>query len=958
MTFLLPRGVLASPPSSGDWVVNGTESYRDQVIELNGNLIIEGGGNLTFRNVTLKLNCAYDGQYGIQVKTGGSFYVLEGSVITAVDPSYEYYFSVGSTFRMNHSELHESGYEAGGMGSVGLTIESTDDAIVENSLISNNWVGIMCYWASPIIRNNNISSNANTGICLGNSNATIEGNHLENNDGADAILLMGSSPIIRANTITGNNGVGIRCIDYSNPTILSNVITNNAWYGIECGTHSSPTIQGNNISLNGGVGVYCWNYSSPTISNNVITNNDGHGIQCDDHSNPTIEDNIITSNRFNGIYCFNYSNPTIRSNILTSNGAHAWGSGISCDDHCSPTIQNNTLTNHPNCGITAHSYSNPLIKENDITSNTQWGIQCDTYSSPIIQGNKIALNNFSGIICSGYSNPIVQGNEIMLNRHWGITCQNGSRPEIHWNDIINDEVGNEDPNLVINATYNYWSSPEGPEVGKEVSANVTYNPWLNESIIVVGITYPLQGAMVSGVVTVAVDARAIKGISAVRFYLDDTLTHTDYDSPYQWSWNTSHYVEASHELRAVAQGILGCKRMAAVTVAVDNTLPAGKITSPKMGAYVSGTCPISLFGSDANFEAMQLYVDEDLMETWYSGGNRTYNWKTGAYSDGGHAIKLMIRDKAGNNRTVSIPVTVDNTVPTTEILTPTEGTLLTGKYNATFTFYDVNLLNATLKVDGKIYDVTNNAWFLLNTTELTEGSHRITLIAIDKAGNRAEKGVTVILDHTRPAVGIKSPVDNAKLHGTVMINWTASDANLRWIRLIIENFVYDVTAATSFPLNTTMLKDGNYTIMIMAIDGAGNYATASIRVLIDNTPPAVSIESPADRATVSLRLVIAVGASDFSGVSKVDFYINNVLSFTKLETPYRWEWDTTQYDNGEYTIRVVAFDMVGLTSSRQITVTVQNVKVPWWQERALEIIGTIAAIGALIVAILERKRKH
>jgi len=464
--------------------------------------------------------------------------------------------------------------------------------------------------------------------------------------------------------------------------------------------------------------------------------------------------------------------------------------------------------------------------------------------------------------------------------------------------------------------------------------------------------------MVSGVVTVAVDARAIKGISAVRFYLDGMLVQTDYDSPYQWSWNTTHYAEALHEIRAVAHGILGIKRMAAVTVGVDNTLPAGKITSPEMGAYVSGTCSISLFAFDVNFKAMTLYVDEDLMETWLSGGNQTYNWNTKAYSDGEHAIKLMIRDKAGNNRTVSIPVTVDNTAPTTEILTPTEGLFITGKYNVTFIFYDANLLNATLKVDGKIYDVTNNAWFLLNTTELTEGSHDITLIVIDKAGNRAEKEVTVTLDHTKPSVRIKSPADNAKLHGTVTINWTASDANLRWIRLIIENFVYDVTAATSFPLNTTMLKDGNYTLMIMAIDGAGNYATASIRVLIDNTPPALSIESPADRATVSLRLIIAVGASDFSGVSKVDFYINNVLSFTKLEAPYRWEWDTTQYDNGEYTIRVVAFDTVGLTSSRQITVTVTNVKAPWWQERALEIIGTIAAVGALIVAILERKRKH
>ncbi len=846
ITFLLPKGVLAGPPSSGDWIVSGTESYRDQSIVLNGSLIIENSGNLTFLNVTLKLNCAYDGQYGIRVNPGGSFYVLEGSVITAVDPSNEYSFRVekNSTFRMNHSELHECGWT--GWGDRGFQI-SSNDAIVENSLISNNFVGILCDASSPIIRNNNISSNANHAIWLGNSRATIEGNHLENN-GNDAIYMWNSSALIRANTIKGNP-VGIRCSGYSNAT----------------------------------------------ISNNTIKNNDGCGIQCDHHSSPKILDNNISLNS-PGIYCYEHADP-------------------------------------------------------------------------LIQGNSIMNNYYGGIVSTGYSNLIIRGNIIRSNKGDGISSMNGSQADVHWNDIYsNDRFGvlNDDPGVVINATYNYWGEATGPAVTsnpdemdpEEVSANVAYNPWLSEPIIVVGITYPLQGAMVSGVVTVAVDARAVKGISAVRFYLDSALMHTDYDSPYQWSWDTSYYADASYEIYAAAHGVLGGKRVAAVTVVVDNTLPEGNVISPKMSAYVSGACPISLFGGDANFEDMELYVNEDLMKTWYSGGDWTYNWNTSAYSDGEYAIKLMIWDKAGNNRTVSISVTVDNTAPSTEILTPTEGMFLTGKYNVTFTFYDANLFNATLKADGKIYDVTNDAWFLLNTTELTEGSRRITLIVVDKAGNRAEKEVTIILDHTSPILEIKSPADNAKLHGSATINWTVSDANLRWVRLIVEDFVYDVTAATSFQLNTTLLKDSNYTVMIMAIDGAGNYATASIRVLIDNTPPAVSIQNPADGATVSLRLIVAVEASDTSGVSKVDFYISDVLSYTVFEAPYRWEWDTTQYDNGEYIIRVVACDMGGVTSSEQITVTVRNVKVPWWQERALEIIGTIAAIGALIVAIIEHKRKH
>jgi hypothetical protein len=83
---------------------------------LDGNLIVENGGNLTFRKVTLKMNCAYDAQYRIEVRSGGKFYVLDGSVITAVNPEKEFLFDVHSEsiFRMNSSELHECGHTGAG----------------------------------------------------------------------------------------------------------------------------------------------------------------------------------------------------------------------------------------------------------------------------------------------------------------------------------------------------------------------------------------------------------------------------------------------------------------------------------------------------------------------------------------------------------------------------------------------------------------------------------------------------------------------------------------------------------------------------------------------------------------------------------------------------------------------------------------------------------------------------
>ena len=68
--------------STGDWVIrNGDDITRiDQEIILKGNLTIENGGKLTFKNVTLKMDCSYDGEFQINVESGGSFYILENPI--------------------------------------------------------------------------------------------------------------------------------------------------------------------------------------------------------------------------------------------------------------------------------------------------------------------------------------------------------------------------------------------------------------------------------------------------------------------------------------------------------------------------------------------------------------------------------------------------------------------------------------------------------------------------------------------------------------------------------------------------------------------------------------------------------------------------------------------------------------------------------------------------------------
>lgn len=80
--------------------------------------------------------------------------------------------------------------------------------------------------------------------------------------------------------------------------------------------------------------------------------------------------------------------------------------------------------------------------------------------------------------------------------------------------------------------------------------------------------------------------------------------------------------------------------------------------------------------------------------------------------------------------------------------------------------------------------------------------------------------------------------------------------------------------------------------------------------------------------------------------------MGNTLVNTLATVPYQWAWDTTKYPNGAYTIIVEAYDTIGNVKSRDVTVTVNNVEVPWLQANWLTIVQVAIGLGGLTVAIV------
>jgi pectate lyase len=99
----------------------------------------------------------------------------------------------------------------------------------------------------------------------------------------------------------------------------------------------------------------------------------------------------------------------------------------------------------------------------------------------------------------------------------------------------------------------------------------------------------------------------------------------------------------------------------------------------------------------------------------------------------------------------------------------------------------------------------------------------------------------------------------------------------------------------------------------------------------DTTAPTVAITSPSANTTITSAqtLTIVAGASDNTGVSKVEFYNGASLIGTDTTNTFSTDLAVTEADNGTHNISAIAYDAAGnTTQSAPVAVTVDIATAP------------------------------
>ena len=142
-----------------------------------------------------------------------------------------------------------------------------------------------------------------------------------------------------------------------------------------------------------------------------------------------------------------------------------------------------------------------------------------------------------------------------------------------------------------------------------------------------------------------------------------------------------------------------------------------------------------------------------------------------------------------------------------------------------------------------------------------------------------------------PAVTLLSPISGSTVNTpSVPVQVNVSDLHPVTATLTVNaSPPQPITLSASSYSTSVTLENGSNTLIIDAVDAAGNRGTATSNILVDTEPPVVTITAPV--AGVELTGIVSVTAdvSDFlSGVDQAELLANGVSVAKRSTAPYNF----------------------------------------------------------------------
>ena len=190
-----------------------------------------------------------------------------------------------------------------------------------------------------------------------------------------------------------------------------------------------------------------------------------------------------------------------------------------------------------------------------------------------------------------------------------------------------------------------------------------------------------------------------------------------------------------------------------LSITQDEEPPALELLAPRAGALLRGTIAAEARATDLNGIADVQFRLDELTVGFDAAPPFRVSVDTAVVPDGLRVVSALARDRAGNLRSASVPVTVDNTRPEVRIVAPAPGAVVVGPIEVLVEAADATsgVAQVELAVNGTSRSVAETPpyRFMLDPRELGSGPQVLEAAAVDRAGNRGESPpVSVVLSGT------------------------------------------------------------------------------------------------------------------------------------------------------------------------------------------------------------------
>jgi hypothetical protein len=368
------------------------------------------------------------------------------------------------------------------------------------------------------------------------------------------------------------------------------------------------------------------------------------------------------------------------------------------------------------------------------------------------------------------------------------------------------------------------------------------------------------------------------------------------------------------------------------TYTVDTAPPTVNVTAPANNASIGTgtTANITATATDASssITKVDFYVD-GVLKLSDTTSPYSYSWDTTGVALGAHTIQAKSTDSFGNLGSSSVVnVTIaDQTAPTVSLTAPAASAVVNGStVTVSSTASDnIGVAGVQFKLDGanlNTEDTTSPYSITWNTSTASDGTHSLTAVARDAAGNTTtSSAVSVTVDNAAPTVSITAPTAGSNVNGLVTVNTTATDntggSGIAKVEFYVDAVLKstDTTSPYSFSWDTSTATLGAHSLTAKAYDKAptANVTTsAAVNVTVtDGTPPSTPTNLHTTSTSTTTISVAWTASTDNVGVTGYQVKRNGTTLTTTSSLSYT---DTGLTPATAYSYTVVAVDAAGNTS--------------------------------------------